>query len=457
MKPESLWMVKKALTCHNGLMQHGGNSAIRRSILWGATCVAAMTVAAPERAYAALDYRDTLYRDTLEKAVDPPGDINVDAGNFFDVFAADQEAYDNNVYRLPTSVTDLSGIVGPNASREDHINTSTAGLDGQWDLGRQIVALDLRADDNRFASNTDLNNVSGTDKVIWNWSLASALSGQVGADYVRSLASFVNTDVYTRNVVDQWDYFGGARYQVGPRWAIFGGVIEADARLSAVTSKLNDSNQKSVEAGTEYATGGQNRVGFEYRYTDATYPNSLIPGQSNFNEDRARLFLKYAISDKTLIDASAGYLKRDYPSHAIGEFSGDTWRAALQWQPRDKAQINAVAWRELHAYLTAESDYYVSNGVSISPIWFASEKLNLSLLLSTEKQDYLGEALGIAIAGARRDRIYAEQANLTYIPVRYLTLNFSVRRAQRSSNQSQFAYNDTLAMIGVLAKFGKFN
>jgi len=445
----------------NDLKPHGGDLRIRPSILWGATCVAAMTALGVGRAYAALDYRDTLYRDTLAKAVDPPGDINVEAGKIFDVFAADQESFDNNLFRLPTSVTDLSGTVAPNASREDHINTASAGLDGQWGLGKQIVALDLRADDNRYARNTDLNNVSGNAKAIWNWALASTLSGQVGADYARYIASFVNTNVYTRNLVDQWEYFGGARYQIGPRWAVFGGVIQTDTRLSALASRPNDSNQKSVEVGTEYATGIQNSFGAEYRYTDARYPNTLVSNGAalsrNFNEDRARLFLKYAISEKTIIDASAGYLKRSYPNHGIGEFSGDIWRASLQWQPRDKIQILAVAWRELHAYLTADSDYYVSNGVSLSPIWSASEKINLSLLFSSEKQDYVGSAPGVTVAGSRHDKLYAEQANVGYAPIRHVTVNFSLRHEQRSTNQGQFGYNDTLATIGVTAKFGEFN
>ena len=444
----------------NDLNLRCGDLRIRHSILWGATCVAAMTALGVGPAYAAIDYRDTLYRDTLEKAVDPPGDINVDAGKIFDVYAAVQESFDSNLYRVPTSVTDVSGTVGPNASREDHINTLTAGFDGQWAPGRQIVVLNLRADDNHYASNTDLNHFSGSAKAIWNWAFTSALSGQVGENYTRSIASFVNTTVYTLNLVDQWEYFGGARYQVGPRWAIFGGAIQTDTRLSAVTSRQNDNNRKSVEVGTEFATGIQDSVGLEYRFTDTIFPNVFLPNgvaiSSNYNEDRARLFLKYAISDKMLIDASAGYLKRNYANHGIGNFSGDIWRASLQWQPREKTQILAVAWRELHAYLTAESDYYVSNGVSVSPVWNASEKFNLSVLFSSEKQDYLGSAPGVTVAGARHDKVFAEQANVGYTPVRHFTVNFSIRREQRSSNQGQFEYSDTLATIGVTGKFGEF-
>jgi exopolysaccharide biosynthesis operon protein EpsL len=436
------------------------------ALLCCALSVALTATVGVERAYAAIDYRDTLYRDTLEKAVDPPGDIEVGAGKFFDVFAADQETYDNNLYRL-NRATDVTALIGPNASREDHINTVSAGLDGQWTPGRQVITLDLRVDDNRYAQNNDLNNVSSSDRLVWNWSVGSVLSGQAGADFTRSIAGFVNTNVYSRNLVNQAEYFGGARYQIGPRWAIFGGIMEADTSLSAIASRANDSNRKSVEAGVEYATSVQNSFGFEYRYTDASYPNSPIvngaPGYPNYKEDRGRFFIKYGISEKTQLNASAGYLKRDYPNHSIGAFSGDIWRGSIQWQPRDKMQIVVGGWRELHAYLTADSDYYVSNGFSASPVWLVTEKINISILLSSEKQNYVASSNGTVVSptgtsavGPRQDKVVAEQAGLTYAAAKYLTVNLSVRHEQRSSNaanEPNFAYNDTLASAGITAKF----
>jgi hypothetical protein len=429
---------------------------VRNTVLWSSIIVAFMTLVRPERAFAAIDYRDTLYRDTLEKAVGPPGDINIDAGQFFDVFAADQESFDNNLYRLPSG-SDVASVVGPNASREDHINTSSVGLDGQWTPGRQFISLNLRADDNRYARNTDLNNISGRDSLEWNWVVGDLLSGLVGADYNRYLASFVNTSVYTLNMVDQTEYFGGARYQIGPRWAVFGGILQTNTSLTAVASKVNDNDVKSAELGMEYATGVQNSVGWEYRHTNASYPNTSASAGTvfypNFTEDRARLFVKYTISDKTQIDASAGFLKRDYSSHAIGAFSGDVWRASLQWQPRDKLQFLAVAWRELHAYLTADTDYFVSNGASISPVWIASEKINVSFLLSKEKQNYIGSDSGTPGGGTRQDNITAEVASITYTPVRYLILNSSIRHEQHASNEAQFEFTDTLILVGVTVKF----
>jgi exopolysaccharide biosynthesis operon protein EpsL len=435
------------------------------ALLCCAISVALTATVGVEQAYAAIDYRDTLYRDTLEKAVDPPGDIVVDAGKFLDVFAADQESYDNNLFRL-NRATDVTTLIGPNASRQDHINTVSAGLDGQWTPGRQIVTLDLRVDDNRYAQNNDLNNVSSSDRLIWNWSVGSLLSGQAGADFTRSIAGFVNSNVYSRNLVDQAEYFAGARYQIGPHWAIFGGIIEADTSLTAVASKGDDSNRKSGEGGVEYATSAQNSFGFEYRYTDATYPNTTVSNGAatfpNYHEDRERFFIKYGISDKTQLNASAGYLNRDYPNHSVGAFSGNIWRASLQWQPRDRTQIVVGGWRELHAYLTADSDYYVSNGFSASPVWLVSEKVNISMQLSSEKQNYIASSgtvvspTGTSAVGPRQDKLVAEQAVVTYAPLKYLTVNLTVRHEQRNSNaanEPNFSYNDTLASVGVTGKF----
>jgi hypothetical protein len=234
---------------------------------------------------------------------------------------------------------------------------------------------------------------------------------------------------------------------------VFGGLVKTDTTFSAAASKGNDSHQKSAAFGLECATNASNSVGLEYRYTDSTYPSALN-GASNFHEDRARIYVKYLVSDKTEIDANAGYLKRDYPSRAIGAFTGDVWHVSVQWQPRDKMQIVALAWRELQAYLTADSNYYVSNGVSIAPVWTASEKINVSVLVSADKQDYIGSTIvSTGVAGPRHDKVIAEQAILNYKPVRIVTLNFSIRREQRESDIYQFTYADTLASAGITVKF----
>jgi hypothetical protein len=404
------------------------------------------------------------YQDNLEKAVDPPGDLNLAQGSYWDVFALDQQAWDNNVYRISNSA-DVKTLIGPSASREDHINTSSAGADVVWQFGRQAIVADLRADYNRFSDNTNLNNVSTSDRLVWNWGVGSALSGQVGADYTRILASFVNATYYVRDIQETTNYYAGGRYQVGPRWALFGGFLGTDNKLSADKVRGNDSNQKSGEGGFAFYSNANDSFGLEYRYTRSDYPNAIAAAGSlfypNYHEDRARAFVHYAFSDKTLLDVAGGWLRRNYVTHQEGDFSGGTYRATLQWTPTDKTQLLAAGWRELHAYYTASTDYFVSNGFSVAPTWSPVEKISLTATASTEKQDYVSNIQDLVsptppstVPGVlRHDRLSYVQGGLAYSPIRWITLNFSLRHEHRSSNVETFNYTDTLAYVSFMVKF----
>jgi len=92
------------------------------------------------------------------------------------------------------------------------------------------------------------------------------------------------------------------------------------------------------------------------------------PFNRDYNEDTVSVLAKYLLSDKTQINASAGYLKRNYTNETTGAFSGDIWRLSLQWQATEKTQISFAVWRDLEAYLASQSNYFVSTGGSISPV-----------------------------------------------------------------------------------------
>jgi hypothetical protein len=416
-------------------------------------CLIVVTFVFGNSAHAAVDYRDT-----LEKAFASPDESELATERAYDIFVADQWSYDSNIFRLPSS-TNVVTQVGPNATRSDNFNTASLGFEGQWTSGRQRVNLDLRADDNRYIHNTNLDNVSSNDRITWDWGLGSKLSGEAGAYFYRSLASFVNSIVYVRDVIDTLGYYGTVRYQVGPHWAVFGGALGSQTTLSADASKPNNNDSKIVDFGTEFAMSPTNSVGIEYRFNDTTFPNEVSVNSSivsnDYKEDTARLLLKYAFSDKTSLDANAGYLKREYTSSAFHGFGGDTWRVSLRWQPTDKTQISVDTWRKLQAYLTAQSQYFVANGVSVGPTIAATEKLGFNFLVSAEQQKYVGVGEAVAaggptggvvpFVGQRHDRVDAGLAGVTYNPITSLTLNGTVRYEHRLSNDEPFQYNDVLA------------
>jgi hypothetical protein len=404
-------------------------------------------VFAPARA----DVQIADVRDTLDTAVRGPSLINGIADPIFDVYVADHEEFDNNVFRVPNG-TNVQTTVGPTASKEDHINSPSAGLDGQWVLGRQTVDLQLRADDNRYSRNTNLDNVSTNDRLAWNWGLGSVLFGQVGVDYIRSLLSYVNAVVYNRNTYQETQVFAAGRYQVGPRWALYGGILDTNFTVEDAATQSNNFRRKAVDMGTELATSPEDTIGVDYRYTDSRYPNAVQLAGSFFDpdyrEDRLRFLAKRALTEKTTVDVSAGYLRRDYGNSLIGSFSGPIWRAALGWQPTDKTLLVVTTYRELQSYLTDQTNYYKATGVSIAPTWIPTEKITLALLVSREDQSSVGSSTNVQNQLARHGTSNSQSLNLTYAPLRALTFDASFAHNQRGTDELLRAYNDGLATVG---------
>ena len=395
----------------------------------------------------------------VDQAHGAPGDpaIAIDAQPLV-FYVGDQEMYDSNLYRLPSYVTNLSSLVAPNATREDYLNTIYAGFDGNWTPGQQQVTLSLRGNDNRFLHNDALDNYSGAADLLWNWRIGSYFSGQAGGDFTRTLASFSETLYLGRDVVDSTDYYGSARYQIGPRWAVYGGVKGVDALHSAVPAQYNDYQSASGNVGVEFATSVENTIGVEYSYQNGRFHHGEFllnnePFDRDFDQDSLGLLTKYIWTEKTSFNAAVTYLRRSYTNEPVAAFSGVNWNLSMQWQATDKTQIQFSVFRMLQAYLASESDYYVATGGSIAPVWSPTEKLTFKVTVSVAKQNYIDTSPSVLTFGTREDTLNSQQATFIYTPIRALTLNFAYTHQQRSSNQPQFGFDDNVATAFATFKF----
>jgi Putative beta-barrel porin 2 len=386
-------------------------------------------------AFSAVDIYEP--RDTLDAAVAGPAFMAGSDANAFTVSLADHQYYDSNVFRFPTG-TPVTTFVAPDASRSDTINSPQAGLAGQWGLGRQIFDVSVNVQENHFFDNTYLSNLSTDDHAVWNWGVGGVLTGQVGASYLRDLVSFVNNASFERTIYSQQQYYGSARYQVGPHWVLYGGLMDNVASVSQANS--NDSRSKAVDLGAELATDAMSTFGIDYRYTDARYPNSVVLDNVVFDpdwrEDRLRFLLKRPVTEKTTIDLSVGYLRRDYANSLIGSFSGPVWRIIGGWQPTEKTQLIVTTWRNLQAYLTDQSNYFRGTGVSLSPTWLPTERITLTLTGSRETQSYIGSSDIANTQPSRHDTLNVAIASIGFAATRSLSFDASFRHEQRSSNGS---------------------
>lgn len=385
--------------------------------------------------------------------VSPPP-LDTAAGTTYDLYVGAQEQYDDNIYRVSDAAGAVATLVAPDASRADRITTVSAGGDGQWLLGRQLVDLNLRVDENRFADNTMLNNTSGLAKLLWDWEVGPYFSGTAGASYTRGLVSFGETLYLGRDFVDVGDYFGTAKYQMGPHWALYGGVDDSTINHSAAQTELQDFRTQAGHAGVQYALDAANTLSFEYRFDDGKFPDGelyTLAGNSfdpNFHDSTLLLTATHSFSDKTQVVADAGYLKRYYPNTNIGSFGGYIWRVTANYQPTDKTNIIFAAWHELHAYLVSQSNYFISQGGSIAPTWSPTDKITVKLLASYEHQDYIPAS--VLLLGPIEAHVQTESLNFNYLPAQHWQLTLGYTHSNRQSDDMTFRYGDNLASFSVL-------
>ena len=380
--------------------------------------------------------------------------VRADEASGFSVNVSDQYSYDDNLYRLPSQF-DIAGVAAGSA-RLDRINTLSAGATGKLSYAHQVLGVDLRLDDNRFARNDSLNNTSGTAGLTWDWLLSPSLSGIAGADFTRSLAGFADNRFFAKDLVDTTEYFASAASRLTSRWGLKAELRQADTTHGADLRQVDDFHSRSGSAAIEYFLSADNSLGLDYRYIDAYFPRpATLQGalfDRNYRDSVGRVLAKYALSGELLLDASVGYLKRHYPGSGFGSFSGNIWRASLQWQVSGKTQVLLSGWRELTAYLDSQSDYFISQGGSIAPTWNPTERISVTMAASWTRQNYLSSSPSAILLASRLDRVRSGKASVDFAPRDWLTCELSYRYERRDSNRAQFVYDDGLASVTITIK-----
>jgi Putative beta-barrel porin 2 len=397
-----------------------------------------------------------LLESPLTFAVVAPPPFDKDEGNTYDLYVGDQVQYDSNLYRLPPDIGDIATIVAPDATRADGINSAYVGADGQFYLGRQYFLLNLHLDGNRFLHNDTLNNTSGYANGLWNWQASSYVVGQAGVNYNHELASFGETRLLGRDLADTTQFFGTARYQVGPHWALYGRLKDTNVSHSLEeAAKLNNFHLFEGVGGFELDANATDTLAFEYQYSKGTYPatSTFTIGDStftqNYTENLTRFVVKYAFSEKSNLDAMAGYRRRQFTTTDLGTYSGIVWRAEFNWLPTEKTTLNFAAWHELHSYLVSESNYYVSDGGSVTGTWNATEKFQVLFTLSYDHQDYIPQSPAGALNQLVAE-VQLEQLQFIYSPRRSWIFSATLNRQKRDANQTLYIYDDNIAAVSVL-------
>ncbi len=214
-----------------------------------------------------------------------------------------------------------------------------------------------------------------------------------------------------RDIIDRQEYFANGRYQIGPRWAVYGTLDDSYIKNLGTGQEFNDLDLETGKVGVEMATSQANTIGAEYRFTHGRYPHqdgATLNGQPfdpDYNENSGVVLIKYAPTDKTTFNADAGYLQRNYPDNP------GVWRVFRRHLAPEVSMAGTTEQdqplgdrepRDLQAYLYAQSDYFVQDGVSVSPVWMETDKITWVAVVAWYKQDYIESSFSNIVVGPRR-------------------------------------------------------
>jgi Putative beta-barrel porin 2 len=392
------------------------------------------------------------------RLIEAPVELPLGVPNSFDLHVAEQITNDDNLFKVPKNFP-LGTLLGKDDARGDVVNLVSAGFDGHWIRGRQVVLYTADLGKEYFKQHPSLDNTTAAANVTWNWAATSLLNGDLGVDYARLLGGFTNTRRFDKDVINRRTIFADGKWDVGPIVSVFGGVRQQKVDNSSQDRKGDSISLTTANVGGLFSFAATNSVGIEYQRSDGNYVNRVfVPGEPNsdpdFHDDSGLVLLKYAVGSVATLDARAGYLKRQYVSDTSGNFSGDVWSATFNWQPSVKSRLVVSAYRDLHAYLEAESNYFVAVGESIAPTWIPTEKITVQLLLTWEHQSYIASADNVITTfAARKDNVSAQQIVLTYVPIEAININLAYKNEKRASNDNDFSYDDRSATAKIVFKF----
>lgn len=362
-------------------------------------------------------------------------------------------AYDNNLFRLPSSVDPQLAIGKPATS--DHIQTESIGINLDKKYSNQDVQFKANATNNKFRTFSNLDYFNTSYSAAWNWNLTTRFSGSLSDIRTQTLNSFTDIHVYTRNLntVDTRRLDGD--WWVDSNWHVLLGV--SDSKSTSSQSVINNQSgvAKSSEWGLKYAPGDGSSISLISRQIHNQYINGILNYfllvDTENTESQQELRFNWPFSGKSVLSGNLVNIDHRYPTFYQRNFSGTQGGVTYFWNISDKSTVNMTMNRSINSWFDLSSSYSVTDSASISPSWQISAKTNMHMSITHSKVEYLGPIVSNLIA--RHDTNQSEELGLDWSPQRSVTLGASMQSSHRSSNYSAYEYDDRTSNLFLTLSF----
>ena len=281
-----------------------------------------------------------------------PAQAQTDDSAPFYVGASLGVSHVSNIYRLS------------NATNSDTV--VSAGVLGGLDhrMGRQHLKLDGSLQDNRYATNSSLNNHSYSVSGALDWQTVGDLSGTLSAKSDRSLADFNIgsgiAPIFKKNTESNDEYQAIARLGVGTRYSIEAGWDYRRRDFSALEYDIFVFHQNTASLGVYATPAGNVTLGLVGRHTRgqnprypvgvAFDPNTLQPvvvtEPNDFTRNDLDFTTHWNTGGSSSLDTRISRSRSSKGLTGLTNFGGTTGALGWNWQATSKLQLGLQVSRD---------------------------------------------------------------------------------------------------------------
>jgi exopolysaccharide biosynthesis operon protein EpsL len=371
-------------------------------------------------------------------------------GDTFRPFVSYTRYYDSNLYRLADSEKNLV----PQLS--DQYSVLSAGLNVDWQPGRQRVIASASKNLVRFSRYSNLDYDGSDYQLKWNWRLGNRWSGQVGAiEKVTQSNLSDQLGLPVNNTVTRENRFANAEWHFHPRWNVGVGAAAATSTNSTTQQAPLDYEQDSVSATLGYTTPKGSKLRAQLRQVDGEYPNRPVTYVDRlYTQTEYNLMGDWSFTGKLIARGRIGYTQRENDTQSQRDFSGMTGRVSADYFPTGKTMLTWALYRELGNSDDLNASYQINTGTSLAAAWLITTKITLRANGSFENRSFEGDT-GLVIPGLvqRDEDTLSGSLSLSYAPLRMATIDVGLQAGRRDSNILVNDYTFRSVFVSVRADF----
>ena len=294
--------------------------------------------------------------------------------------------YDDNLLRVADGEQAFGG------QRSDWYRTLDAGVVVNKTISRQRLAATAKVSKVKFDHFNQLDYDGRDLQASWLWEVGNRFEGRAEALYVKTLAPYTDFDSDQRNLRQQRRQVLDAGWKMHPSWKLRVGAVRDKYTYELLVQRYNDRTEKTCEAELLYRPKSGSSVGLVARRIKGNYPYRR-PYDSNvltddFTQDELKARVDWLATGSTMVQALAGYARRDQPAYGEGSTSGFNGRITAIYKPVGKRSYSAALWREFAPIESPSVSYTLNKGASLQATWLATDRIKVDASVAYEKRDY---------------------------------------------------------------------